>query len=420
MEGIPGAAQANVFKDDRKRTFLNPEGANRSLISPISDSVLNSARRYRTARLRKIMRQENLGAVLLYDPCNLRYALDFSNMSVFCLHFPIRYCLIMANGPAIMFEHKTRKHLYRDLPAVDDVRQSRTWLYGAADDLSGQVDTWAKEIASVLSEFKSEKRLGVDRLDPLGTWALEKQGIKIFDGQRILEIARSIKSEDELALMRWTIRVCEAGMARMYEESIPGKTEREIWAELHYENARSGGEWLETKLLTSGPRTNPWWNECSDRVIEKGDMIAFDTDMIGPYGYCADLSRSWTCGHVRMNATQRRLYDAAVDQIEHNLALIRPGVDFSEFNEKSWRIPEEYKPFRYTTALHGAGMADEWPWVPLHTDWGEGRKGIFEENMIINVESLIAEEGSESIKLETQVLVTKSGAERLDKFPWEP
>jgi len=96
--------------------------------------------------------------------------------------------------------------------------------------------------------------------------------------------------------MRWTIRVCEAGMARMYEVSEPGRTEREVWAELHYENARSGGEWLETKLLTAGPRTNPWYTECSDAVMELGDMIAFDTDMIGPYGYCADLSRPGPAG----------------------------------------------------------------------------------------------------------------------------
>src|SRR4029078_6259473 len=82
-------------------------------------------------------------------------------------------------------------------------------------------------------------------------------------------------------------------------------TEQEIWAELHFENARSGGQWLETKLLTAGARTNPWYQECSDHVIELGDMIAFDTDMVGPYGYCADISRSWTCGHVAMTPKER-------------------------------------------------------------------------------------------------------------------
>lgn len=198
-----------------------------------------------------------------------------------------------------------------------------------------------------------------------------------------------------------------------------GGQEREIWAELHFENARSGGEWLETKLLTAGLRTNPWYQECSDYVIKQGEMIAFDTDMIGPYGYCADLSRSWTCGHVAMSAKQKKLYAAARDQIDHNISIIRPGVSFVEFNEKSWRIPEKYLPYRYSLAVHGTGMADEWPGIMLHPDFDNDFSGMIEENMVLNVESLIAEKGSESIKLETQMLVTKNGVERLDTFPWE-
>ncbi|AHG49458.1 hypothetical protein RLEG12_10955 (plasmid) [Rhizobium leguminosarum bv. trifolii CB782] len=39
--------------------------------------------------------------------------------------------------------------------------------------------------------------------------------------------------------------------------------------------------------------------------------------------------------------------------------------------------------------------------------------------MVLNLESLIAEAGSESIELETQALITDKGAERLDSFPWE-
>ena len=178
--------------------------------------------------------------------------------------------------------------------------------------------------------------------------------------------------------MRWTIRVAEAAMARIYEASEPGATERELWAILHHENARSGGDWIETKILPSGPRTNPWFQLCSDRVVERGDMISFDTDMIGPYGYCGDLSRSWTCGHTRMTATQRDLYCAALDQIGHNLALIRPGMSFAEFNARSWQIPERHRPFRYPACVHGVGMADEWPFVPLHPDFDRNYTGHFE------------------------------------------
>ena len=192
-------------------------------------------------------------------------------------------------------------------------------------------------------------------------------------------------------------------MARIYENSLPGRTEQELWAELHYENARSGGEWLETRLLLCGPRTNPWYSECSEYVCREGEMISFDTDMIGPYGYCADLSRSWTCGYTKMSDTQRRLYDTALEQIHHNLELVRSGLSFDEFNDKSWRIPEAHVPYRYSLAVHGVGMADEWPVVPLHVDWGAGAmSGRFEAGQGVWVSSLMLSEPTSAIRLSTQ------------------
>jgi len=415
-----GESNLTVFKDERKQAYLNPDGSDRPLISPIPASSLDRVRRYRLDRLREKMREWNCPALLLYDPVNIRYAFDCSNMSIWTMHNPSRYALIIVDGPAMMFEFEGSEHVNNGLPGIDEVRTSKSFLFFTAGNLAqDKMKAWADEIADVVRSHGHQTRIAVDRLEPAPAAELQRRGFTLLDGQEIAERARSIKSLDEIELMRWTIRVCEAGMARMYEVSEPGRTEREIWAELHFENARSGGEWLETKLLTAGARTNPWYQECSDYVVQCGEMISFDTDMIGPYGYCADLSRSWTCGHVAMTLKQKELYTAARAQIDHNLSIIHPGMTFREFNEKSWQIPKKYQPYRYTLAVHGTGMADEWPGILLHPDFDQGFEGIIEENMVLNVESLIAEAGSESIKLETQVLVTSRGAERLDTFPWE-
>lgn len=409
------------FKDERKLTYLNDEGADKPLRSPVPHEVLQRARTYRLSRLRKLLRQHDCAAALLYDTVNIRYALDCANMQVWTLHNPMRYALIFAEGPAIMFEFKGCEHLCRGIETIDEIRNAVTWMYMTAGDrVEDRVTRWAGEIADLMRQYGGgNRRLASDKLELPGHHALLALGINLVDGGPITEIARSIKSPDEITLMRWTIRVCEAGMARIYEHSVPGATERELWAHLHFENARSGGDWLETKLLTCGDHTNPWYSECTDRVCQKGEMISFDTDMIGPYGYCADLSRSWTCGYTPMNNAQNRLYGAALDQIHLNINLLRPGLSFADFNERSWKIPEAYQPYRYSLAAHGVGMADEWPVVSLHPDFAGNHGGAFEEGMVICVESLIAEAGSESVKLETQVLITDTGVERLDSFPWE-
>lgn len=412
----------SIFKDARKGTYLNAEGAHRPLISPIPDAVLHAARIYRLGRLRAQMAAQDVAALLLYDPVNIRYAFDSSNMQVWTAHNPMRYALILAGGPAILFEFKGCEHLNDGLPGIDEVRPAIAWMFMAkGDKVELFLDDWADEIADLVrTHGGGNRRLAADKLDVPGVHALEARGITVRDGTELTELARAIKSPEEIQLMRWTIRVCEAGMARIYEHSVPGVTERELWGHLHFENARSGGDWLETKLLTAGPNTSPWYRECSDRPVQAGEMISFDTDMIGPYGYCADLSRSWVCGYHPMNDTQRRLYATALGQIEHNLALIQPGIEFAEFNAKSWRIPARHVDYRYSLAVHGVGMADEWPVVPLHVDWdNRAMAGRFEPGMVVCVESLIAEAGTESIKLETQVLVTEDGHQRLDSFPWE-
>jgi Xaa-Pro aminopeptidase len=120
-----------------------------------------------------------------------------------------------------------------------------------------------------------------------------------------------------------------------------------------------------------------------------------------------------------MTAKQSELYSAAVEQINHNLEIIQPGMSFREFNAKSWQIPQKYQPYRYSLAAHGVGMADEWPVIPLHPDFETAAEGHFEENMVLCVESLIGEKGSESVKLEVQVVVRDRGIERLDSFPFE-
>ena len=96
----------SVFLDQRKLTYLNSEGADRPLISPIADEVLQRARRYRLGRIRQQLRAFDCAAVLLYDPVNIRYALDVSNMQVWTAHNAIRYALVFAEGPAIMFEFR--------------------------------------------------------------------------------------------------------------------------------------------------------------------------------------------------------------------------------------------------------------------------------------------------------------------------
>ncbi len=84
-----------------------------------------------------------------------------------------------------------------------------------------------------------------------------------------------------------------------------------------------------TRLLAIGERTNPWFQECSDHFGKQGDLLLFDTDLIGPYGYCADLSRSWTIGLTPPSDDQNRLYEHAFKAGDAQRQNHTAGIDRS-------------------------------------------------------------------------------------------
>ena len=111
-----------------------------------------------------------------------------------------------------------------------------------------------------------------------------------------MELARAIKGEDEINAMRCAVHATDSAIKVMHDHLEPGVSEQRLWSYLHAENIARGGEWIETRLLSSGPRCNPWYQECSGRIIQNGELVGFDTDMIGAYGICVDTSRTWLCG----------------------------------------------------------------------------------------------------------------------------
>ena len=181
-------------------------------------------RAYRLGRFQAELKKMDCPAALLSDPMNIRYATGSRNMSVWTSHTsPARYCLVPAQGQAILWDFHNCEHLSAGLETIKETRPARSiYFFGAGSRLDEKAKTWAAEVADVFETIsKSNKRLAVDKLDPPGTHALEALGLEILDGQGPCELARAIKSEDEIACMVQSLAVCEAGMARMHGRSDP-------------------------------------------------------------------------------------------------------------------------------------------------------------------------------------------------------
>jgi len=386
---------------------------------------MRALRGYRLRRLQAQLLGAGCAGALLLDPVNIRYATGTRNMAVWLMHNLGRYCFVPASGLAVLFEfpHASCVSLSREIETIGEVRLARAHSYLIAGEHFQQAAAlWAAEIAELLRNVAGQRsRLAIDRLDPMGFAALAGHGIELVDAQSLVERARVIKSAEEIACMTEALAAANAGMARMRAALKPGITENKLWAELHFANIALGGEWIETRLLSSGPRTNPWYQECSDRVIGAGELISFDTDMVGPHGYCADVSRVFFCGPGQPTNAQRSLYCLAVEQVQHNCALLRPGVSFADLRAHAWTIPERFRAQQYGMIAHGVGMVDEWPYIAYDNTAPFLQQGVLEPGMTLCVESYMGEVGGrEGVKVEQQILITDSGHRLLSNFPLEP
>jgi Xaa-Pro aminopeptidase len=380
-------------------------------------------REYRLSRLQEQIRKHDCAGLLLFDPLNIRYATDTTNMQLWIAHNAARACFVPPEGKVILWDFHNCEHLSAHLPLVGEVRHGASFFYfETGDKTEAAAAHFVDEVIDVMkSHGGANKRLAVDKIETPGYVRLVEKGIEIIEGQMLTEHARAIKNDNEIRAMRCAVHACEMAVEEMRYAMRPGVSENEMWAALHAGNIKRGGEWIETRILSSGPRTNPWFQECGPRIMQEGDMMAFDTDLVGTYGYCCDISRSWIVGDVAPTEEQKTLYKVAYEHVMTNIGLIKPGMSFAEMTAKAHRLPEEYRALRYGVLAHGVGLCDEYPCVRYPEDVeAHGYSGTFEPGMTLCVEAYIgAVGGLEGVKLEEQVLITETGCETLSTYRYE-
>ena len=149
--------------------------------------------------------------------------------------------------------------------------------------------------------------------------------------------------------------------------------------------------------------------------------MAFDTDLVGCYSMCTDISRTWWIGDQEPTKEMKQDYQIALEHIQKNAELVAPGVHFKDLTFKGHQLDDMYKKQQYSCRFHGVGLCDEFPLITYPEDYEEGAFDyVLQPGMTLCVEALISRENGEfSIKLEDQLLVTDSGFENLTSYPFD-
>ncbi|MBC8365018.1 MAG: aminopeptidase P family protein [Actinobacteria bacterium] len=388
---------------------------------PLPD--LDAMQRYRVGRIREQLTARDLAGALLFDPMNLMYATHAPNMQLWFLHNEARWLWVPTEGPIVLFDYPACEFLSAHNPMIAEVRPTTCFTYFLAGERAeDNARQFAAEIAELArSDGGGNMRIACDPIPVTGVNALLDEGIVLSEAMAIMEPARSVKGPDEILAMRCSVEACRVACRKTFEAMQPGMTEQQLWGVMWAEMFTRGGDWMECRLLTAGKRTNPWFQECSSNVIQEGDLVAFDTDMVGAYSMMTDISRTWIAGGGPLDARQQHVFSLAREQMERNVELLQPGITFHDLCHKAWKPPvDEYR--HYSVLFHGVGQCDEWPSITFPASWERvGYDGVVQPGMVLTVEAYVgAYAGGQGVKLENQVLITENGHENLSPWSLEP
>ena len=364
------------------------------------------------------MRAHDMGSCLLFNEPNIRYATGASAMPIYSMSTFVRCALVPAEGRPILFEHANSMH--RSGRVVEDARPMHAWEF--YDDPAAEAAVWAREIVQALRELGvDDSPLAVDRLGTPGFLALEDEDLRIVDSAPATQEAREVKTPEEITLLEINGAMVVDMLAAFEIALVPGVRERELLAVLSDTMLRAGGEYLATSTVCSGPNTNPWRSEATDRVIEAGDVVFVDTDTVGIEGYFFCVSRSFLAGDGVPTPAQRDTYKASLDWLEGMKDVVRPGLTCGELADVAPGLPEKYLPQRYECMVHSIGLEEESPSVCYPIDRQSNGDRLIREDMALVIELYAGEVGGDhGVKLGDEVLVTADGVRVLAPYPFSP
>ncbi|ADD40003.1 M24 family metallopeptidase [Stackebrandtia nassauensis] len=231
----------------------------------------------------------------------------------------------------------------------------------------------------------------------------------------ILRELRMRKSGNEIEALRRAGAAIDRVHARMAEWLRPGRTEREVGADIAEAIAAEGHATVDFVIVGSGPNGASPHHDLSDRVIQPGDPVVVDIGGTTADGYCSDSTRTYVAGGEapeEFAAYYEVLLRAQIAACEH----VRPGVTAASVDAAARDVIAAAgygERFIHRTG-HGIGMqGHEDPYIVA------GNERVLEPGMAFSIEPGIYVDGAHGARIEDIVVVTDDGVERLNLTPRE-
>jgi Xaa-Pro aminopeptidase len=376
----------------------------------------------RLSRIKHLLKESEMGALLCFDMNNIRY-ITATHIGTWAMDKLARFSLLPQDDEPIMWDFgSAARHHQLYCPWLGErSRAGISTQRGAMSPESGRAEDVAKKIRIELEERGLlHEPIGVDVIELPVLFALQAEGIKVVDGQQLMQQARLIKTQDEITLLATACMMVDAAYDELYRALRPGLRENECVGLVSKVLYDLGSEHVEGVNAISGERCSPHPHVYTDRALRPGDPAYFD--ILHSYnGYRTCYYRTFAVGSA--SQSQVDAYAHCRDILDRAIAAIKPGVTTADV-VKLWPKAEEFGFPNEEAAFalqygHGVGLSI-WEKPIFSRLVSLDHPEVIKEGMVFALETFWpASDGWSAARIEEQLIVTKNGCEVITRFPAE-
>jgi len=350
--------------------------------------VVPDPRPRRRARLLEALASRKADAFLVSHLPNVRYLTGFTGSNALLLVTPAKS--ILYTDPRYDFQAS------EECDVQVKVLTGSTWADAAADIARRRISRLALEAARV------PHQLWVSTAKALG------KATKLIAADGMVERQRTVKSADEIDLIRRSVKLA----SKVYEKAIrkvkPGTTELALAAGIDFAMRKLGasGPSFDT-IVAAGPRSALPHAQPTNARIGEGQLLLVDMGACLD-GYASDMTRMAHMGRPSPKAAD--LHAAVLEAQLAAIDAVGPGIDARKVDQSARKVLKRHnldRAFMHGTG-HGLGLE-------IHENPRIGRtsEDILETGMVITIEPGAYIEGYGGVRIEDTILVTGRGAEIL-------
>jgi Xaa-Pro aminopeptidase len=378
-------------------------------------------------RLDEILKKESLDAVIGTSPENVLYLGGYWAMSQWVRRGPQAYVLRPRKelGEAVVVTNTALLDLVADQDIQAEVRRysyfktdvdtaaalspvdARHIALFAREASAGPVEALA---AAIRERGLERSRLGIDEIG-ITPQCMEQLVAALPDATfvrafALMEKVRAVKTPDEIVRLRRAASISEQSVEAAMAAAAVGMTEIEMARVFHSKTTLLDGVPV-TGCIGFGDRSAMSNVQPSEQALKMGDVIRFDVGCRYKY-YRSDISRIAVMGEP--SAKLKLYHDALYKGVQRAYEILKPGLKVADlFTQVVETVQKEGIPhYRRGHVGHGIGIEGYDP-----PNIAGDSRDVFEENMVICIETPYYELGFAGLQVEDMILVTKDGAESL-------